>query len=160
MPPTTKTPPVALIYVHYFRTIEPILALVGAYLAHSSPGEFLQTMSPASFVMDDSSLSSSSSSQATQLLLSTLSATYFLFALNEALVLRATRNLSVWRSVQLSYMVCDVGHLYAIYVLCPSRFWAVAAWTARDWTNLGVLWFDVSLRAAFLVGIGVGKSAV
>jgi hypothetical protein len=82
-------------------------------------------------------------------------ACYLMFGLIEAVVLRATSEMRVWKAVMASLLICDVGHLYASYsalgwdtVLNPTP------WRWEDWTNMVLLWLSFATRAAFLLGIG------
>src|SRR6266487_3671012 len=131
----------AFLYHIYFQSVEPLMALTGAFVTHFTPAQFVNIMSPAAFTID-------SIPPTIQLLLSNLASTYLLFALNEALVLRLSTDLNVWRAVIATYLICDAGHLYAVYASRPDLFWALSRWRSVDWTNLGVLWFDVVLRSA------------
>jgi hypothetical protein len=147
-----SSPPVSVVYRVYFQTVEPLLALTGAYVSHFTPANFVNVMSPAAFAFDVVS-------PVIQLLLSTLASTYLLFSLNEALVLRLSADVNVWRAVTAACLICDAGHLYAIYVSRPDLFWALSRWRSADWTNMGILWFDVALRVSFLLGIGVREKS-
>src|SRR5436190_1542401 len=92
-------------YRFFFLFLEPLLALAGAYVAHFQPQQYLHLTSPSTFS------ASSPVPLATQVVLSQLANLYFLFAVNEALVLRATADLRVWRTVLVALLVADVGHL-------------------------------------------------
>jgi hypothetical protein len=71
------------------------------------------------------------------------------------LVLRLAPSLPVWRAVALAYLVCDVGHVWAVYAADRPAFWHLTAWTADECLNVGILAAGLLLRVAFLCGIGV-----
>ena len=74
------------------------------------------------------------------------------------LVLRITSDPRIWRAVVFSILFSDVGHLYAAYLVLGPAFWNMQEWRFQDWTNLGITWFGIALRVAFLCGVGMGKS--
>src|SRR5437667_6315759 len=83
---------------------EPLAALNGAFLAHFKPSDYLLVMSP--------SATASTYSPQTQIVYDQLAATYLLFAFNEAVVLRVTSELRVWKAIVLGILLCDAVHLY------------------------------------------------
>jgi hypothetical protein len=153
MPSSNFTLPYA--YSLFFLTIEPISALIGAYYAHFRPLEYLQlTNLPSS----PSTLSTIPLS--TTIVLSQLANLYFLFALNEALVLRSTGDLRVWKTVLFGLLIADFGHLYSVKGLGSSIYWDVMRWNKMDWGNVGFVYMGASMRIAFLTGIGLGGRVV
>lgn len=132
-----------------FLYFEPFAALFGAVLLHFRPEIFLNTMSPVARYATDN-----------QVIYDQLSATYTLFAFNEAVVLRITKDLRVWKALLVGILVCDAIHLYGSWAaLGGAVFWDVRSWRAEDWANLGSLWGQGAFRVAFLAGIGL-KQAV
>ena len=69
---------------------------------------------------------------------------YLLFAINEALVLRSTSDLRVWRTVLLGLLIADLGHLYSVRALGMDIYWNVLKWNKMDFGNVG---FVVSLHS-------------
>lgn len=105
-------PRIPLAYRLFFLYIEPVSALVGAYYAYFAPATYLSlTTFPSS---------STSSPVPTPVDLATLTALrqlanlYLLFAFNEALVLRSTSNIAVWRTLLFGLLVADLGHLWSV----------------------------------------------
>src|SRR5277367_993392 len=135
-------------YRLFFLTIEPISALVGAYFAHFQPQTYLQLTHASSAPSDTIPLG-------TQVVLTQLANLYFLFAINEALVLRSTSNLRVWRTLLFGLLVADFGHLYSVWGLGTGLYWKVHLWSAMDWGNIGFVYAGALTRITFLCGLGV-----
>lgn len=130
--------------------IEPVSALVGAFYAHFKPLAYLRM----------THLSSSPSSPATiplstNIVLTQLANLYLLFALNEALVLRSTSDLRVWRTVLFGLLLADFGHLYSVRMLGVQMYWSFWTWNAMDWGNVGFVYLGAAMRMAFLAGVGL-----
>ncbi|KAI9695514.1 MAG: hypothetical protein M1836_006431 [Candelina mexicana] len=139
-------------YRLFFLTIEPIATLVGAYFAHFQPQTYLDlTHAPSS--------PSLSIPLGTQIVLTQLSNLYLVFALNEALVLRATSDLKVWRTLLFCLLIADLGHLYSVSGLGWDVYLNVMAWNAIDWGNMGFVYLGAMMRVAFLAGIGMPVGA-
>lgn len=58
---------------------------------------------------------------------------YFVFALNEAFVLRATTDLRVWRIFLLGLLIADFGHIYSVHALGNEVFWRFWEWNSIYW---------------------------
>jgi hypothetical protein len=151
---TTFSPP--SIYRLFFLWIEPFSTIVGAYYAHFLPATYLRLTHALS-----APLSAASSSDAsllplsTRVVLSQLANLYFLFTLNEALVLRSTRDIRVWRTLLFGLLVADVGHLYSVYPLGPAIYWSFWKWNAIDWGNIAFVYCGAAMRISFLMGLGL-----
>jgi hypothetical protein len=118
-------------------------------MAHWRPAEYLTGMSPPA--------TARTYDPATQVVFDQLAATYLLFAFNEAVVLRRTRERSVWRAVVLGIALCDLLHLYGACCAMGARmFGDPRLWRGVDWVNLGLPWGPVGLRMAFLLEVGFG----
>lgn len=88
--------------------------------------------------------------------MSQLANLYLLFALNEALVLRCTGDMTVWRTVLFVLLVADFGHLYSVSGHGSWIYWDFARWNAIDWGNVAFVYLGASMRIAFLSGVGLG----
>jgi hypothetical protein len=135
-------------YRVFFLIIEPISALVGAYFAHFRQEDYL-TLTHASTAM-------SPIPTGTSIMMSQLANLYLLFTLNEALVLRSTGDLRVWKTVLFVLLVADFGHLYSVKAVGSQVYWNVASWNAIDWGNVPFVYMGASMRIAFLAGVGLG----
>lgn len=154
--PQTRALPVIVPvpYRLFFLIIEPISTIVGAYYAHCRQAEYLA-------LTDAASAPGASIPLGTSIALSQLANLYLLFALNEALVLRATSDMRVWRAVLFALLVADLGHLYSVSGHGASIYWDVARWNAIDWGNIPFVYLGAAMRTAFLAGFGLsgGQSA-
>lgn len=137
-------------YRLFFLVIEPISALVGAYYAHFRKADYLALTHPPT------APPSNAIPAGTSIVLSQLANLYLLFALNEALVLRSTSDLFVWKTVLFVLLLADLGHLYSVAALGGRVYWDVASWNAIDWGNVPFVYLGASMRLAFLLGVGLG----
>jgi len=144
---STPSPTIPLIYKFVFLYFEPAGAILGAILLHFSPQVFLTGMAPTA-----------TSTTSNQVIYDQLAATYLLFAFNEAVLLRVTNDLKIWKTLLTGILICDCVHLYGSWAaLGPEMFWNPANWRWEDVVNLGSLWGQGALRVAFLTGVGLGK---
>ncbi len=147
-----STPAFALprFYTAFFLFIEPISALIGAFYAHSRPLEYLQLTHADSSPSWESTIPLS-----TSIVLSQLANLYLLFALNEALVLRSTSDLRVWKTVLFGLLLADFGHLYSVRGLGAEIYWNALKWNKMDWGNVGFVYAGATMRLLFLAGVGM-----
>ena len=148
MPSPKPSSSIPLYYQSFFLWIEPLSALVGAYYAFFQQQTYLDLTHAPSAPLAGISLSS-------QIVLNQLANLYLLFAINEGLVLRATSDLGVWRTLLLGLLVADFGHLYSVSLVGPEIFWNVTRWNAMDWGNVGFVCVGACTRMAFLLGVGL-----
>ncbi|KAI1310885.1 hypothetical protein F5Y03DRAFT_9027 [Xylaria venustula] len=146
MAPRKTTLPLA--YRFFFLIIEPISALVGAFYAHYRQDAYLGMTHAAS--------ASSPVPLGTSIVMSQLANLYLLFALNEALVLRCTSDMTVWKVVLLVLLVADFGHLHSVSAHGSWIYWDFTRWNAIDWGNVPFVYLGASMRIAFLCGVGLG----
>ncbi|KAH8738147.1 hypothetical protein BGZ61DRAFT_526146 [Ilyonectria robusta] len=139
-----------VVYRVFFFLIEPLSALVGAFYSHFRQHEYLSLLNAAS-TAEQVPLS-------TSVALSQLSNMYLFFALNEALVLRSTADLRVWRAVLTVLLLADLGHLYSLRELGLEIYYNVAGWNVSDLGNVPWVYVGATLRVCFLAGIGLGES--
>ncbi len=142
---------VPLVYRLFFLLIEPISALVGAYFAHLDQDEYIRLTHAAS--------APSPIPVGTSIVMSQLANLYFFFAINEALVLRSTSDMKVWKTVLFCLLVGDLGHLYTVRSLGPEIYWSFSRWNAIDWGNIPCVYLGASLRIAFLAVVGRGAKS-
>ncbi|KAF2266321.1 hypothetical protein CC78DRAFT_154335 [Lojkania enalia] len=144
MAANNELPYVPLLYRLLFLYLEPLFAINGALLCLFSPATFLRTFSATAIYASSN-----------QPIYDQLAATYILFAFNEAIVLRTTKDLRVWRTIILGILVCDVLHLYAAWRVLGVSFWDPRDWRVEEWTNFGLLYGPGVIRVMFLLGIGI-----
>lgn len=148
----TNEAEVSPIYRLFFLYIEPVSALLGAYFSFFDQPTYLFLTHALSAPKQDSIPIS------TQIILSQLSNLYLLFAINEALVLRSTKDLRVWKALLFGLLVADVGHLWSLKVLGWEMYWRAGDWNAIDWGNVGFVYVGALMRSSFLLGLGVKAS--
>lgn len=136
-----------ILYRLFFLLIEPISALAGAYYAHCRKHDYLSLTDAASLPNPIPT--------GTSIVLSQLANLYLLFALNEALVLRSTSDIRVWKTVLFVLLVADFGHLYSVSALGPEIYWNYKRWNAIDWGNIPFVYLGASMRIAFLADVGM-----
>lgn len=141
------------IYRVFLLYIEPLSTIVGAFFAHFLPRTYLDLTHSPSAPPIGAPLPIS-----TTVVLTQLANLYLLFAINEALVLRATNNLTVWRTLLFGLLIADFGHLYSVRELGYHLYWQFWAWNAMDWGNIGFVYLGATTRIAFLCGVGVRKT--
>ena len=143
-----QVPP--LPYQLFFLYIEPFATLVGAYYAFLMPEAYLQ-------LLQSSKLAGMlAMPTATLVALRSLGNMYMAFALSEALVLRASNDMKVWRIFLLVLLIADFGHLYSCLPLGVEIYWDVTKWNAIDYGNIGFVYAGATIRACFLAGVGMG----
>ncbi|PSK60246.1 Tryprostatin B 6-hydroxylase [Elsinoe australis] len=142
-----------LLYRLFFLYIEPVATAVGAYYAHFGQKDYLAMTVP--------SLSPTllGPSKVESIVLTQLANMYFVFALNEALVLRATTSREVWRTFLLGLLIADFGHLYSVNTMGLPTYWRFWEWNAIYWGNLGFVYVGALLRTCFLLDVGFASSA-
>ncbi|TAQ85719.1 hypothetical protein B7494_g5942 [Chlorociboria aeruginascens] len=147
MAPSFKLPAA---YTTFFLFLEPITALAGASYAYLDPLAYLQMThlgSSPSYV--------STIPLATTVVLKQLANLYLFFALTEALVLRSTSDLRVWRTLLSCMLLADFGHLYSVSGLGPDIYWQAWTWNSMHWGNVAVVYTGALMRMSFLSGIGL-----
>jgi hypothetical protein len=147
---------VASLYKYFFLIIEPVSALTGAYYSFYQPQVYLDLTHANSSPKNGIPIS-------IQIVLAQLANLYFLFAINEALVLRSTTDLKVWRAVLFCLLIADFGHLYSVKAVGWDVYWNMFGWNAIDWGNVFFVYVGASMRLSFLLGFGVappGQQAV
>jgi hypothetical protein len=138
-------------YQAFFLWIEPAATLVGAFYACFLPETYLQ-LTDAATAPGILGLP-----VATHVVLRQLGNLYLALALSEALVLRSTTDLRVWRTLLLVLLIADLGHLYSCLPLGADIYYRVAKWNSMDWGNLAAVYCVATVRMCFLAGVGMGN---
>ncbi|KAL5322870.1 hypothetical protein ACEPPN_010849 [Leptodophora sp. 'Broadleaf-Isolate-01'] len=159
---------ISLIYQLYFLYFEPFGALAGTYLCLFNPQRFLSGTVPLpaylSYSTPSSGLTSSTASTSAnrttvispllQMQLINIASLYILFAITEGVVLRLTRQKSIWLAIITAMACADVGHLYAAWSVSPERMGEVMSWNGDERINYGTLFAGLGLRILFMMGVG------
>ncbi|RDW60051.1 hypothetical protein BP5796_11657 [Coleophoma crateriformis] len=138
------------IYTLFFLIIEPISALVGAFYANFKPLQYLRLTHA-----DSSPTTTSNIPLSTSVALTQLANLYLLFAINEAVVLRSTSSLRVWRAVLIGLLIADAGHLYSVSSLGYGVYFKFWDWNEMMWGNIAFVYAGAAMRIAFLTGVGL-----
>ncbi|KKY37030.1 hypothetical protein UCDDA912_g02980 [Diaporthe ampelina] len=144
-------PKIAAAHRILFLYAEPFAALYGALLVARAPLKYLYLVHPAAPAHYHPSL---------QVVLDQLAATYFLFAFNQAVVLRVAGDgpggLRVWTAMICGMLLCDLLHINAAgnalgwgFLLHP------AGWRFEEWMVMVPTYGFAAARVAFLLGFGV-----
>jgi hypothetical protein len=149
---TTKAGPrLPLWYRLFFLYIEPFSTVIGFYYAFMQQRIYLNLTHLLSAPQSEIPLG-------TSIVLSQLANLYLLFALNEALVLRSTTDLNVWRALIVGLLIADFGHLFSVAPLGLQIYWDFFSWNPIDWGNIGFVYLGAATRIAFLMGFGFPKT--
>lgn len=157
-PPPPSVQPLPLLYALFFLYLEPVSTAVGAYYAHLLQHDYMRmTMDlapPAAAGLLHVSMRES-------IVLTQLANLYFVFALNEALVLRATDDRRVWNALLLGLLIADFGHIWSVKAVGWDVYYSFWRWNAMYWGNLGFVYLGATMRTCFLLGFGLpGPSKV
>lgn len=154
-PPTesSRSPTIPFLYTLFFLWIEPVSTAVGAYYAHFDPTEYMRLTQSLPLAVPPLV------STRETIVLSQLANLYFVFALNEALVLRATSDVRVWKIFLLGLLIADFGHLYSCLPMGVEIYWRFWEWNEIYWGNLGFVYVGATMRTLFLLGVGLDSSS-
>lgn len=141
---------IPFIYQAFFLYIEPISTIIGAYYAWFQPQYYLDLTHHAS------APGILGVPTGTEVVLRQLGNLYLGFTLNEALVLRATTDLRVWRTLLFGLLIADFGHLYSCFPLGTDYYYDFQNWNSIAWGNIAFVYCGATLRTCFLLGIGLG----
>ena len=142
--------PIPFAYKAFFLWVEPFFTLLGACYAFFLPQTYLDMTRAAQ------SADTIGSSVATLVALRQLGNLYLAFAINEAVVLRATSDRRVWQALLLGLLIADFGHLYSLHPLGLHIYYNVMKWGPMDWGNVAFVYCGATARICFLTGIGFG----
>lgn len=143
-PPAQAIP---LPYRLFFLYIEPVATAVGAYYAALDQASYMSLTLPAAPPDPVSTRES--------IVLFQLANLYFVFALNEALVLRVTTDRRVWSAFLLGLLIADFGHLASVQAVGWDVYYRFWDWNSMYWGNLGFVYVGAMMRSAFLLGVGI-----
>jgi len=84
---------------------------------------------------------------------------YLLFAINEAIVLRSTSDVRVWKAVLFGLLLADFGHLYSVKGLGTEIYWNIMKWNKMTYGNVLFVYIGAMMRISFLSGFGLDTPA-
>jgi hypothetical protein len=97
---------ISIIYRYYFLFFEPLAALGGTYLCFFHPERFLSGTVPVPAL----TAAPIPLTPILEMMLRNIGCLYVLFAINEGIVLRLTKERNVWFGIIMSMIAADVGH--------------------------------------------------
>ncbi|KAF2112391.1 hypothetical protein BDV96DRAFT_497782 [Lophiotrema nucula] len=140
---------IPFIYHFLLTWFEPFAALNGAFLCVFWPSMFLYTFTTVKYRPDH------------QIMFDQLAATYIFFAFIEAVVLRITNELKVWKAIVFGILLCDVVHLYGAWgIMGTESFLNPSTWRPEEWINFSLLYGPGLLRICLLLEVGFPKRKV
>jgi len=146
---------IPLLYRLFFLYIEPVATAVGAYYAALDQKAYMHLTLPSAA----GSLLGTSVSTRESIVLYQLANLYFVFALNEALVLRATDDVRVWKVFLFGLLLADFGHLASVASVGLDVYYRFWDWNSMYWGNLGFVYVGAATRLCFLTGVGFAGQA-
>ena len=139
---------IALPYRILFLYIEPLAALFGTYTTLFHPEPYLLSLSPTATY-----------SSLTYPVYAQIAGHDLLFSWLQAVLLRSTSSVRIWKIVLFGILMCDVLHLYGSYVvLGPESFFDPRTWRWEEWITFVMTYGPGLLRAAFCLEIGVSQT--
>ena len=132
-------------YSLWFTTIDPLVAVHGAYMNIFTPATTLDAYIPAEVAPYNPN----------HYILFQIEAAHFLcLAFLSTILLRYTQDIQVWKIMQAAILIVDLGMLYSLgNSLDQQGRLAVAKWRAEDWGCLLIVGFVTLLRSAFLLEV-------
>ena len=134
----------ALVYRVFFLYVEPLATVIAAFAAAFQQKLYLELTHFPTAPRGSIPISNS-------VVLNQLANLYFLFAINEGLVLRSTSDVKVWRAIIIALLIADLGHIWSVHPLGYSIYWDVTNWNTIDWGNLGFVYLGALIRTSFLI---------
>lgn len=150
---TSPSPAIPAWYRILYLYIEPVSTFVGAVYAHHFQSTYLQLTHPDSAPVEPLPLG-------TSVVLTQLANLYLLLCINEALVLRATTDLHVWKTFLFGLLVADLGHLYSVHQVGTWVYWRFWDWNAIDIGNVPFVYLLACSRVLFILEVGFGGTGV
>ncbi|KAL8826505.1 MAG: hypothetical protein Q9191_003758 [Dirinaria sp. TL-2023a] len=134
-------------YRFLFLYFEPFAAFGGAVLNVITPASYLTSLAP------HATYSASNYPVHVQ-----LAGHLVLFAWIQAVLLRATASVQLWKIVLFGILLCDALHLYSDYAALGLQvFFDPSAWRKEEWLTFAMTYGPMSARALFCAGVGVGE---
>ncbi|KAI9151328.1 hypothetical protein HJFPF1_08530 [Paramyrothecium foliicola] len=140
----SSTHPVPLIYRITFNWIEPFTAISGALQAYFAPVSLQEIETP-----------NIKYHPGLQPLFTQRTGLWLLLAFNDAVTLRATRDVLIWRLILAAGLFSDFFYVLSILEDRGSaRFWNLGAWDQNDWITMIFTIPAMIVKLACVAGIG------
>jgi hypothetical protein len=139
--------PIPVLYRVTFNWIEPFLASAGALQAYFFPQSLQEIETPS--ILYHPNL---------QPLFTQRTGSWLLLAFNDAVTLRATRDVRIWRLILAAGLLSDL--FYTLSILeerGAARFWNPVVWDGNDWITILLTVPAMVIKASCVAGIGLKK---
>jgi hypothetical protein len=149
--PTTSQPPIPYFYRLFFTTIDPFIALSGAYMNIATPADALEAYVPPSI---------SNYNPATFILFRIMGGDLLGVCFLCVVLLRYTNDIGVWKILEGAILTIDLVMLQGLWEMLGRqgrRYVGEGGLRGMDWLTLGITVGVAAVRSAFLLGIGFGK---
>lgn len=130
-----------------FTWIDPIVAIWGAYLDFFEPDMVLNSFIPNSARNPDHDL-----------LFQQLGGGMLNIAFVQAILLRYTNDIKIWKIIQAANLIVDIVMMYSLgAALMHQGRLSPADWRGEDWGCLGITGFATIVRIFFVAEVGFRK---
>jgi hypothetical protein len=145
--------PIPAFYRIFFTSIDPLIALSGAYMDFFDPATILASYFPRS------SLYAKPTPPIT-ILLTQAGGAFFMMAFLMVFMLRYTSDVKIWKMFEFGILVTDFTLFYSLYgALEGQGRLNVGAIRWEEWGTIAITGFVTVVRIAFLGGLGFGKTS-
>ncbi len=146
---TAMAPRIPLFYRVVLLWYEPISSGLGGWLALKAPDTYLNSFIPSTMTVRN---------PMHDMLFHQLGASYFFVATSQAILLRYTNDLGVWKILNGCLLGWDVILLYGLWsgMQMQGRL-DPAEWRFEDWSAVIPTVFMTVVRASIVAGLGLGK---
>jgi hypothetical protein len=144
-------PQIPSFYRHFFTTIDPLIALFGSYTNLLTPSAGHDLYIPPSV---------HPYAPQTSILFRILGADLLCFCFLSCVLLRYSRDVGVWRIYEGGILIVDLVILHGLWEMLGQqgrRFVGEGGIRGMDWACAGIVAGVAVVRAAFLLGIGMGE---
>ena len=144
-------PPIPSFYRIFFTSIDPLIALSGAYLSLFDPETILASSFPRSH-----HLSVPSPSHA--VLLDQAAGAFLMMAFLMIFMLRTTNDMSIWKLFEFAILITDGTLFFSLgKALATQGRLGIGMLRWEEWGTVGITGFVTVMRIAFLMELGFQK---
>jgi hypothetical protein len=148
MPQQQSSPPaIPLFYRLFFTYLDPAICVWGASMDFFLPSLVLSSHIPHP-VLDIGHA----------MILKQRGGGMLNFGFISAVLLRYTSDINIWNIVQIACFIVDLAYFWSVWeVLNIQNRLDVRTWRKEDWGSVGITGLATLVRAAWLMGVGMGK---
>ncbi|KAF2793284.1 hypothetical protein K505DRAFT_306063 [Melanomma pulvis-pyrius CBS 109.77] len=150
MAPSTSTA-IPSFYRIFFPSIDPLIALSGAFFAYFQPDVTMSSMFPLSHAW-------ARITPAHTMLLQQLGGWYISVIFLQVFLLRYTQDVNIWKLFQFSVLITDAALFQSLWVaLKAQERLQIEKVRPEEWGTAAITGFVAVVRILFLAGVGFGK---